>query len=383
MGQSVLAAAFCLAVISCAYGKAFSSPAPAPSSLSIAAYGAVPDGMTDSTIAIKRAISAARNSGRSVFVPAGTFVHTSFSLDGVGMVGAGSDSTLLSPRAVDSNIYLRGSGASLRDLTVKVKSSHRDARNFAVFVDGADHFLIDSVRIIGGNGGGIFDFGGSDGKIVHNRIENTLADAIHNTHGAHDVIVAENTVRHAGDDMIAVVSYLGQPLSHDILIKGNDLADQEYGRGISVVGGMNITIQDNTIVNTECCAGIYIASEANWKTAGVDNVVVRGNTLIDNSGPTGHGAIMIFAEKNVVRNVSVEENMVVRARHSAVTVVGNASEILIVGNAFSHPAEAAVSGDSRRMDCARNLLDGQPLDTAVCSAQGSFAATGASASLGR
>ena len=81
------------------------------------------------------------------------------------------------------------------------------------------------------------DFGGSHGTIAHNVVRNTLADGIHNTHGAHDIIIDHNTVRAAGDDMIAVVSYGGEALCHDILIVDNDVADQEWGRGISVVGG--------------------------------------------------------------------------------------------------------------------------------------------------
>ena len=73
-----------------------------------------------------------------------------------------------------------------------------------------------------------------------------------------------NVVRNARVDMIAVVTYEGEPLCHNILIENNDLADQPSGRGITVVGGRDVTIQGNQITRTNCCAGIYIADEASW-----------------------------------------------------------------------------------------------------------------------
>jgi Pectate lyase superfamily protein len=230
--------------------------------ISIVDYGAVPDGRTDSTTAIRVAVRAAKMQGRSVFGLPGTFIYGRFGLDSVSMSGDGAISILIAPDPPNSHIYLRGSGSSLRNLTPKVRSSGHDHSNFAIYVDRTRDFLIEAVELTGGNAGGIYNSGGSDGRIIHNQIQSTLADAIHDTDGAHGIIIADNIVRHAGDDMIAVVSYSNERVVHNVLIQNNDLMDSTSSRGISVVGGQGITIQGNMVVRTDCCVGIWLASEA-------------------------------------------------------------------------------------------------------------------------
>jgi polygalacturonase len=175
--------------------------------VSITDYGASPNGTLDSTEAITEAINVAKFRNLKVFVPAGTFIHQHLSLNGVGMAGVGAASILLAPNPEDSTIFLRGSRPSLQSLTVKVQSTHRDGVNHAIWIERADNFTVDSVTVEGSNAGGIFDEGGSDGRIVRNNVKDTLADGIHNTDGAHNIVIAGNTVRGTGDDMIAVVSY--------------------------------------------------------------------------------------------------------------------------------------------------------------------------------
>lgn len=348
--------------------------------VSITDYGAVPDGRSDSTAAIKAAITAAKFRGLSVFVPPGTFSHRSFSLDGISMSGVGPASILLAPNPEDGTIFLRRSGLALRDMTVKVKSSHRDSRNPAIWIDSAERFEIGSVTVDGGNAGGIFDSGGRNGSIVHNTVRNTLADAIHNTNGAHEIVIAGNTVRHAGDDMIAVVSYMGESISHNILIADNDLADQQNGRGISVVGGQDVTIQGNTVARTDCCAGIYLASEKAWKTQSVRNILVRDNILTDNSGSTGHGAIMIFADGGSVRDIRLERNTIIDARHAAVTLLGAVRNIALIDNRFANPAEGSITGDGSNVYCKGNTVGGLPVLATPCGSPENFTVMGSSLS---
>ena len=339
-------------------------------------FGAVADGKTDSTGAINQAIQTARQLRSAVYVPKGTFIHGSFVLDGVSMFGAGPESVLWARSAEASNIYLRGTAPSLRALSVRITSSGRDVRNFAVYVDGATGFVVDRVHIDGGNAGGILNFGGTDGRITDNQISNTLADAIHNTNGARHILIAGNVVRRAGDDMIAVVSYRMQPISRDFLIENNDLQDQAFGRGIAVVGGQDVTIQGNRIVGTRCCAGIYLASEFVFRTNSVRNVIVRDNVLIDNSGPTRHGAIMIFADRGSVRQVRIERNSITGARHAAITLRGSVGDIALVDNRMVRPAEDGITGVRPSVFCRGNQLDGESL-IPLCEPDDTVSATGA------
>lgn len=168
--------------------------------------------------------------------------------------------------------------------------------------------------------------------IAGNVIRRSLADGIHMTGGSRDGLVAGNFVRESGDDMIAIVSYLSddaaiplpaaaellaqlpdrrdQYLVRNVLITGNDLSAGYWGRGLTVVGGEDITIIDNTIDRCVHAAAIYLARETFWRTFGVRNVRVAGNRISrvqtvgpsystlqepDRSSRTGQGAIELVA----------------------------------------------------------------------------------------
>jgi hypothetical protein len=118
--------------------------------------------------------------------------------------------------------------------------------------------------------------------------------------------ILNNVVRETGDDMIGVVSYTSstRPISpatvlsswntrvdsylvRNVLIAGNQLGGQYWGRGISVVGGQRITISRNTIDNVPLAAGVFVAREAGYQTFGVENVLIESNLIrnVQNMSP--------------------------------------------------------------------------------------------------
>ena len=168
--------------------------------------------------------------------------------------------------------------------------------------------------------------------VAGNVVRRPLADGIHITGGSSDGLVAGNLVRDSGDDMIAVVSYLGADaalplpaaaellaqlparreryLVRNVLVTGNDLAGGYWGRGITVVGGEDVAILDNTLDRCVHAAAVYLAREPGWRTFGVRNVRVAGNRISrvqtlppeysvlrepERSARTGHGAIELVA----------------------------------------------------------------------------------------
>jgi parallel beta-helix repeat protein len=202
--------------------------------------------------------------------------------------------------------------------------------------------------------------------VAGNTVVRSLADGIHITGGSRNGRVLNNTVRETGDDMIAVVSYAdrGPParnsaaklaaawetnvenmLARNILISGNRVSGQYWGRGITVVGGQSVAIVRNTIENVPLAAAILVAREAVYQTFGVDGVVIEGNILRDvqNKAPsynvadkyapgkrTGHGAIEVHAAlfddeaadpklrgALAVRNVVVRGNTIERSNVAA------------------------------------------------------------------
>ena len=305
----------------CVVGPAWPASADAPGKpadkaacVPITRYGARSNG-ADATRAIQRAIDAVKTDGaRCVYAPAGTY-GTSKITGGVKMIGDGDASVLYAPDPANRQVKLAGTGAGLYSLKIYTVGKKRTDDDEGVWIEeDATNFVVDDVTIDGGNGPGIITYGGSWGRITNNRVANTKSDSIHMSGGAHHVYIAGNKVRNSGDDMIAVVTYAYHPVNtYEILIENNDVADQPWGRGISVVGGENITIRDNRI-SRSADAGIYIAAESSWATRGVRNVVVRGNRIDEcPSAHEEHGqaSILVYSDNKFrIENVLLDGNAI-------------------------------------------------------------------------
>ena len=224
----------------------------------------------------------------------------------------------------------------------------------------------------GSCGPGILIHNASNFLVAENYVSRTLADAIHITQGSYNGRVLYNKVHQPGDDMIAVVSYpasgggvpsdaasisadlqnrLDDRRCHNILIAGNDVTEQYWGRGITVVGSRNITIRGNRIDKTTHGAAVLIAREngvSESLTFGVDNVLVEDNTITDcqtttpsfvsgdktgAESKTGHGALEMYqhytaaeltfpnlVEVYEVKNILMRNNTIIRANSSGARV---------------------------------------------------------------
>jgi parallel beta-helix repeat protein len=213
----------------------------------------------------------------------------------------------------------------------------------AVSMVSAANYLVSNVTVDGADGVGIYAEQSGPGRTTNNRVSNTLADAIHHTNSSHDIYVAGNTVRNAGDDMIAGVGYVknGYVAETNLLIELNDLS-QGIARGITVVGGNQVTIRNNKISQTTM-AGIYIASETAYTTYGDDDIVVMNNTIDHpaQKANTGHAGLFSYSDTTyLVQNVLFRNNVV--------TNDGNGQGL----NVFGNIANVYASG---------NTLDGSPL----------------------
>ena len=214
---------------------------------------------------------------------------------------------------------------------------------------------------------GIFVYRATNFLVAENTVSRSLADAIHITSGSsHGKRAEQHGAAKPGDDMIAVVSYIGDPstsaasiasnlaarsardLNHHITIADNNVSGQYWGRGVSVVGGENVTIENNVIDKPTHGAAIYMARETAYLTFGVRNVVVRNNTITDVQTTTprtppassararprpGHGAIEVYSwlfsdeaansglkDAMAVENIRIESNRITRTRNDGVRI---------------------------------------------------------------
>lgn len=299
----------------------------------------------DQADALQRALDALQPGQRLVFAPGRYIVGRSLVVRQAQVVLSGYGATLSATVPDDQTIEMLGTGTTIAGFRLAGTGSTRmgTPRSTKIEVTGRDVQVLDNV--IDGGGGGIFVFGGTDVAIVGNEVLATLADGIHITHGAHNVLVRGNVVRGTGDDMIAVVSYQGDGvLSRNVLIADNSLEGNAWGRGITVVGGADVTIANNVVRNVQVSAGILVAQEDSSRTYGASGVLVENNeisdiqTAADRTDPrplTRQAAIDISTWSGSVTRVVVVGNRVSRARFAGIRVWGNVSQYRIADNRLS------------------------------------------------
>jgi parallel beta-helix repeat protein len=315
---------------------------------SVADFGAHPNDSVDDTDEIQRALDSLEPGEWLVFPP-GRYLHSrSLKVKVANTVLWGEGATLHATNPNDQAIWLQANGASVYKFTLTAVTRSRRTTpwesRIAIFGGTTPSRLLTGNVVRGNriiNGGapgtsqangasaaGIFVYRAKSFLIAENTVIRSLSDGIHVTSGSSYGKVLNNTVRETGDDMIAVVSYIGQPymsastvasnlsdrrardLNHHITIAGNSVSGQYWGRGISVVGGENVLIERNTIDRTTHAAGVYLARETSYLTFGVRNVMVRYNTITNvqttrpaytaggisaDASKTGHGAVEIYS----------------------------------------------------------------------------------------
>ncbi|MDF3083427.1 right-handed parallel beta-helix repeat-containing protein [Burkholderia sola] len=296
--------------------------------------------------ALQRALDALRPGQRLVFAPGRYVVGRSLVVRQARVVLSGFGATLIATAPNDQTIELRGDGTTLVGFRLTGTGTTRltTPESTKIEVTGRDVQVLDNI-VDGGAGAGVFVFGGADVAIVGNEVLSTLADGIHMTHGSRNVLVQGNVVRGTGDDMIAVVSYQAEGvLTRNVMITGNSLEGNPWGRGITVVGGANVTISNNIVRNVQVSAGILVAQEDSNRTVGSSDVRIERNVIADIQTATGRtdsrpltqqGAIEVSTWSGSVSRVTVIGNRVSNARFDGIRLWGNVSDIRLADNQLS------------------------------------------------
>jgi polygalacturonase len=416
-------------------------------------FGAKGDGRSDDTAAIQNAINSL-NDGEWLVFPAGTYVHSAeLRVRRPNVVLWSEGATLKATNPERQAVWLEANGASVYNFTMTAVTDVRRTApwnsRIAIFPGSNANFwlsgnVIRNNRIIAGgapgsslqnsaSSAGIFVYRATNFLVAENLVQRSLADAIHMTAGSYNGRVLNNTVREPGDDMIAVVSYLGSPntmfagqvaaehdsravrdLSRDIWIANNDVSGNYWGRGITVVGGQNVTIESNRIDQPHHGAGIYLTREYAYLTFGVRNILVRNNRIsnVQTSAPTFnptskgwvttyHGGVEIYAhlftdeaanptlvDKLAVQNIAVINNTVTNTKADGVrigvgagrtwsyagrTVTGGRAGLIgLQNNALSSIGGTALNIINQPTTalndaCSGNTLNGSPTGSPKCS----------------
>ncbi len=341
---------------------------------------------------LQHALDALQPGQRLVFAPGRYVVGRSLVVRQPNVVVSGYGATLIATTADDQTVEMRGDGTTLVGFRLTGTGTTRltTPESTKIEVTGRGVQVLDNV-IDGGAGAGIFVFGGAEVAIVGNEVLSTLADGIHMTHGSHDVLVRGNVVRGTGDDMIAVVSYQAEGvLTRNVLITGNSLEGNPWGRGITVVGGANVTISNNIVRNVQVSAGILVAQEDSNHTYGASDVRIENNVIADIQTATGRtdprpitqqAAIEVSTWSGSVSRVTVIGNRVSNARFDGIRLWGNVSGVRLADNQLSGIGGMAVRVGPGK-DCASDgpsRPSASPVKGAACVTAYRSTATGADA----
>jgi parallel beta-helix repeat protein len=324
--------------------------------INVKAHGAQGDGVTDDTAAILTSIAAAEllPQPAAVYFPTGTYNYSKpIQANGIAIYGAGAAQTILQATNVNYTSWtLTGSSPSICDITLRsasmptVRNSAGDAVGILVYE--SNGFSIQRVVVGPVAGAGILIEGSSGtpakyALISNSVVSHTLADGINVSSQSHYIDICGNNVSDTGDDLIAVVSYIASGLCSYIQVYDNIVGQQTNGRGISVVGGSNVSIEGNQITES-MDAGVYLASEATYETFAATNIIVLDNTLTNvASSSAGQGAIHVIGRFDATTDttyttgsVTIQDNSINGAGRSGILIGTYTNNVIITGNRISN-----------------------------------------------
>ncbi|MEH0844899.1 glycosyl hydrolase family 28-related protein [Micromonospora sp. CPCC 205711] len=239
-----------------------------PVAANVLAFGADPTGRRDSADAFDRAISFARRTHLTVYLPPGTYqVNRHIVVDDVTIEGAGNWWTIVKGREValdspapDGSVHT-GVGFYGRDAAAG--GSHDvHLSGFAIEGDVRERIDTDQVNGIGGalnrstvdglylhhtKVGMWFDGPMTGLRVTNNVIVDQIADGLNFHTGVTDSIVRNNVVRNTGDDGLAMWSE--KTANARNTVDHNTVQSPVLANGIAIYGGTDNTVSHNLVAD--------------------------------------------------------------------------------------------------------------------------------------
>ena len=308
------------------------APARMPAkAVSVLEHGADPTGVKDSSDAIQAAIDAASGTGRTVWIPEGTFkVTRHLIVDRVTVRGAGPWYSVLTGNDVGvfgKEAPTPSSDVHLADFAIFGEVRERDDLDPANAIGGAfDRSTVDNVWMQHTKVG-VWVTGPMDDFTVKNsRILDQTADGLNFHRGVTNSKVVDTYVRSTGDDGLAMwsekVADVGNTFTR------NTVKVPVLANNIAIYGGSDITVTDNFVTDTVTQGGgIQIANRFGavplaGTTTVAGNRLLRTGTL-DLFQRIGNGALWFWAgDAPLTGTVDVRGNSIEDSSYEAVQFYG-------------------------------------------------------------
>jgi len=271
-------------------------PSPPASSVtvSVTAWGATGNGITDDTAAITNAIAAA-GVGGTVLFPAGTYlISSSISpLASQTFQGAGGTFSTIAQRAdfLTSNglIYVQGvSGARILDLAFTGNAANRQPSIFTSAAPGTDVERCTSdattQRLV------IFTNGSNQSRVAYCTVNGTTGSNAIEFNGSDNCTALLNTIRNPQYNGIEVYQHVaGTPIVGSRVI-GNLIVGAGHS-GIDVLGDNGSVVMDNLILNSASVGFIALPGEIDPSVPSTNGTFA--NNAVQNCGGTSLPGVML------------------------------------------------------------------------------------------
>ncbi|MBO9532033.1 MAG: right-handed parallel beta-helix repeat-containing protein [Solirubrobacteraceae bacterium] len=262
-------------------------------------FGANGSDAVDDTAALQRALDAV-GPGQYLDISAGkTYRHDAVlrvSRDGAWVRGPG---TILATNEEQAAIFADGDDLTFDGgLTIGLTNWTRRHDNWETFgLRSLDTSGL-TVRGVNFSNAQLYLNDAANFTIANVSVTHSQADSIHMTGGSRNGTVTDVTATDGGDDGVAVVSYQqdGAPCKNITITRARVIGTRG-GRGISVIGGTDITYVDSYVERSDA-AGIIVAAEPSFKTWAPRGVRILGATVVQAvRGTVGHPAVLVNSEE--------------------------------------------------------------------------------------
>ncbi|HEY4035118.1 MAG TPA: malectin domain-containing carbohydrate-binding protein [Ktedonobacteraceae bacterium] len=301
--------------------------------ISITDTGADPTGATDSTQAMNKAVAAAENQRKGVWIPAGTFTITSHIIvNNVTVRGAGPWYSVLQGNGV--GVYGNASpnpskNVKLYDFAIFGEVMNRDDSAQVNGIGGAlgGGSIIQDIWIEHTKVGMWFDGPFSGLLITDDTIRDTTADGINLHDGITNTIIEQTQVRNTGDDGLAMWSEKN-PDQNDVF-RFNTVQLPILANNIAIYGGANNSVTDNIVSDTITQGGgIHIGNRFNAVPLSGTTTIAR-NTLVrtgvlDPNWQFGVGAMWFYAlDSAMTGKINVTDDEIDDSSYEAIHFIGS------------------------------------------------------------
>ncbi|HMJ50456.1 MAG TPA: glycosyl hydrolase family 28-related protein [Polyangiaceae bacterium] len=288
------------------------APQPLPANfISITDCGATPDDDTDDQAAIQACVDMARNQGRGVYIPRGTFrsIARPISVDSITMRGAGMWYSTLSGFNAKLDCY--GNACKYYDFAVLGDTVVRDDASPESAFSGVtgNATLLENIWAEHSKTGYWVGPNANNLVIRRCRFRNLHADGVNLWRGTSNSIIEQTHLRNTGDDSLASWSPSGGTPSTNNVWRFNTVQLPWMANCFGLYGGNDNRIEDNICEDVVQYSGILVSRQFGSLPFGGTTQILRNN-LVRAGGfayNLEQGAIKFYASEAAMTGFLVQD----------------------------------------------------------------------------